>query len=456
MSDVEDELVLVADPTTTGPSDPTTSGPSDQSPGVAVDTVTPDVTVELRTEPVTTTSEEEVAQGDAVVVVEPPPPIERVNLCGLTVDLKRSMDPERVEKVTSGRRKVPLSMICRPGGTDYATSAGLDFYIAVVCVSIVQTGDHAGIIVSDLIFSGPTEVKILFGDPSDIPGGLSLDRIVGTCLLVMNPTVAAPNVLHVPSLRLCLRLGHLTGLSKCEAENCVKPVLVDRDGTLCYIHTASRVTGRLSIGGSSIDLEELRKADLLAANRAKRQAERSALTAEEKLAKIQEHKRETLLAKKKTALMLFERQNRGQLPVQSSLSKTSATTRFEVTAKPCHNVVTIDVAGGGRVNATHDSGELMLDIGELSDDAGTDIKEKVERFEILKRKREAMEKRDSNKAAKALAESKTRERQAELIVQEQARVVTDENGIQQVNRTGTERKSISQQVAEVIKAERGF
>lgn len=194
------------------------------------------------------------ADESVTVPAEPPPPQERMNLCGVPVDAEKAADPERIEKITSGRRKIPLSLLCRPGGTDMATAAGQDIYIAVVCFDHTTVGEERGIKVSDYIFSGSTEITVIFADCSDI-SGMTFESLKGSCLLIMNPQVVTQNVVRVPSLRLCLKLGTLSGVAMCETENCTKPILADRDGPWCYRHSAVRTGSRLSIGGGAIDTE---------------------------------------------------------------------------------------------------------------------------------------------------------------------------------------------------------
>jgi hypothetical protein len=329
---------------------------------------------------------------------------ERVTIAGILVDLVGAIDPERVDKVTSGRRKIPLSMMFRAGGTDSASSAGVDHYIAVVCYDVV--GNDA-IKISSLIFTGSTEAMLTIQDPSDIPLGLSLDNIKGCCLLVLNPTATGPTTLRVPSLRACLKLGRLGGLSACSHDGCSKPVLVDRDGSLCYQHAVS--TGvRATSGGTSVSFQSnIVSMEEEAKRRRERQAK--APSAEEKKVRELEQRRQELIAKKKTALMLLNR-NHGA-------ARTEAHVRL----------------------STGSLGESMIDIGEVNMRANDD-ESRLARFEALKRKREAIDKKDIKKENKRI----------ENIAKMQEVVKP------KVSQPITNRKSLSQQLADQIKSERGY
>lgn len=339
---------------------------------------------------------------------EPPQPQERLTLCGVPVDADKAADPERIEKITAGRRKIPLSLLCRPGGTDMATAAGQDIYIAVVCFDHATVGEERGIKVSDYIFSGSTEITVVFADCSDI-SGMTFESLKGSCLLIMNPQVMTQNVVRVPSLRLCLKLGTLSGVAMCETENCTKPILPDRDGPWCYRHSAVRAGSRLSIGGGAIDTD-------LPLELIKKKEKRPSLSTEERAKKVEEQRRQELLAKKRTAVMLANRRATGG---------------------------TVTGVIGEQFNG---STELM-DIGET--DAGNqnqdDTKSRLQRFEVLKRKREAIVKHDSilMERQRLVASKKDEEKEsiAEAPEPEPVRA---------------ERRSMSKQFLDVMKAERGY
>ncbi len=125
-------------------------------------------------------------------------PKERVTIAGIEVDQAGSIDPDRIAKVTSGRRQIPLSMIFRHGGLDSAQSAGIDHYIAVVCYDIVNDNS---IKVSNLNFTGTTEAILNIGDMAEI----SIELFRNSGLLILNPCPTGPTSLRIPSARACLR-----------------------------------------------------------------------------------------------------------------------------------------------------------------------------------------------------------------------------------------------------------
>jgi hypothetical protein len=361
--------------------------------------------------------EHEETPPELEVVADPPAVVDfpesapaipqRTTIAGVIVDSVGSIDPERVEKVTSGRRKIPLSMMFRPGGTDGASAAGLDHYVSAVCYDVIN--DTAK--VSSMIFTGSTEAVLSFADPTEIPGGLSLGNLKGCCLLILNPVVTGAVNLRVPSLRACLKLGRLSGLSTCSHSDCSKPVLTDRDGSLCYQHAVSAGV-RVNTGGTSVTFEPV----LSAEDEAKRKREKQAHapSAEEKKAKEIEQRRQELLAKKKTALMLLNRGSGGsRLEAQARLSTGSL-------------------------------GESTIDIGELTNRVDKSDETRLARLEALKRKRETLEKKNAAVQRKAEQEQMVKEL---------------ENKRPEMNREPqpvSHRKSLSQQLADQIKVERGF
>lgn len=317
--------------------------------------------------------------------------VERIQICGIPVDTKMSIAPERVDKVTSGRRKIPLSFICRPGGTDRATSAGQDLFIAVVCFDIAGKDT---VWVSDMIFSGSTEIKINVVDTSEI------SSLKGTAMLVLNPQVVDSTTLRIPSIKQCLKLGNVSGLETCQFDGCKKPVISERDGPLCYKHAAMKSMGRLSIGGGLVDTSA---GD--AVSTAVKKVARPPISADERRRKIQEDRRMEFQAKKKTALMLLQR--------KSGMSNV-----------------------GQRIVLNPDEDDV-LDIGieEMIDDA----KSKISRYQVLKRKREATE----------LSDTLKEKREKENTEKNESRQVPPPKPVVVI------RKSISEQITHLIKSERG-
>lgn len=328
-------------------------------------------------------------------------PTERIMIAGIPVDAKSALDPERVEKVTSGRRKIPLSMMFRPGGTDMAQSAGLDIYLAVVCVDTIHIQGEPAARVSNLIFSGSSEATVTFADSSQLPNGVSVQSLKNTVLLILNPSVTGNGVLRVPSLRACLKLGSLSGLSRCVHEGCSKPVLNDRDGPLCYMHAASNGV-RVLLAGTMIDLKD-DQATIKARN-----TERKSLTADAQKAKDLEDRRLALMAKKKTALLLLNRN-----------SGAHAQARLSAPVE-----------------------EDILDIGESLVSKNDEEKIRLARFEVLKRKRETIEKSDAIKQRQK--ENKERAANVALALPPVVKPVVGP------------RKSMTKQLADQIKAERGY
>ena len=227
---------------------------------------------------------------DAIEAIQP----ELTIICGVPTEMKGSIEMEKVERMIAGRSKLPLSLLLRNRGMHSRASS--ETFISVVCYG---TFDDTGMKVSDLIFTGTTEARIFLSDPSDIPGGISFGSLRGSCLLVMNPVHVGTDSLRIPSLRSCVRIGRLSALATCE--ECPKPVLSSRDGSLCYKHAAGRCSLRTSIGGSMINIvEEVKEV-------AKRVV--VPLSAEEQQQRSEDHRRQSLLAKKRTALLLHNRRN---------------------------------------------------------------------------------------------------------------------------------------------------
>lgn len=325
---------------------------------------------------------------------------ERIIIDGLPLDSKNAIEMERFMKVTSGRRKIPLPLMFRVGGTDMATSSGQDIYVAVACYDTTTVGSEKVLKISNLLFSGSFEALV---HVSDSDGPLKVESFKHCCLLILNPSVIGSSSLRVPSLKACLKLGNLTGLEKCEKENCDKPVLTDRDGSLCYKHS-SQMTMRVQVGGSSLTFEEGSKEEE-AKIKSRKLSTSLTLSAEERKAQADEKRRQDLLAKKKTAMLLLNRSNG---------ANTHATMRL----------------------STGD--DRSFDIGEMSE--GPDSQAKVARYQALKRKRETLSRFDEIKQRK-----ETRKKE----VLENFPVV-----LELVDKGP--RKSISEQLAKVIKSERGF
>jgi hypothetical protein len=339
---------------------------------------------------------------------EPPKP-ERIMIAGIEVDSVGSIDPDRVAKVTQGRRKIPLQMMFRPGGTDSAQSAGIDHYIAVACYDVIS---GSSIKISNMIFTGSTEAVLTVTDPSEIPGGLAIDRMKGFCYLILNPVMTGPTSLRIDSLRACLRLGALRGLSTCTHEGCSKPVLTDRDGSLCYQHAVASGI-RITTGGTSVTFDKT----LSVEDEEKRKRERKAVapSAEEKLAKERELKKQELIAKKKTALML--------------LNRNCGHSRAEVSAR---------LSTGSLIDD-------LIDIGEVNFKQSAAEKEKVERLKELKRKREMFEKKEAKRHKEAIRKEHIAVKAN--IVLEQEKASKPPPG---------PRKSMAQQLADQIKNERAY
>ena len=346
-----------------------------------------------------------------VVVAEPLEPVvvtsERVTVAGIEVDANGAIDPERLAKVTSGRRKIPLSMMFRPGGVDSAQSAGVDHYIAVVCYDTLNKNT---IKISSLIFTGSTEAVLTIADIAD--NSPSIESFKGNALLILNPVSTGSTNLRIPSSRACLRLGTLSGLKSCAHENCSKPVLIDRDGALCYQHAVAAGV-RVTTGGTSVtfdksvSLEELEKR--------KREVKAHAPSADEKADREREQKRQELIAKKKTALLL--------------LNRNSGAGRMEANARL----------------STGSLKEDMIDIGEASCSAAQDI-EKLARLKELKRKRETLDKQIDKAAEKRKKENL--QQVNEVVVPAKVAAASDDKG--------GSRKSLSEMFSHRIKSERGF
>jgi hypothetical protein len=341
--------------------------------------------------------QEPTSEGKPETVPCENPEPKRVTIAGIEVDSVGSIDPDRIAKVTSGRRQIPLSLMFRHGGLDSAQSAGLDHFIAVVCYDILS---ESSIKISNLNFTGSVEAILNIGDTTDVP----VESFRNTGLLILNPTPTGPTSLRIPSSRGCLRLGSLSGIGKCSHDGCSKPVLIDRDGPLCYQHAVAAGI-RITTGGTSVTFDNT----LSVEDEEKRKRERQAIapSAAEKEARDREMKRQELIAKKKTALMLLNRN-----------------------------------FGGGKmeVNARLSTGSLredLIDIGEVV--VGNDD-EKLKRLNELKRKRATLDrkvqrmKKKENEAANVALSIETKEV-----------VGKSEN-----------RKSLSEQLAYQIKSERGF
>jgi len=328
---------------------------------------------------------------------EPDQKIERILIEGIPIDAKNAIEIERFNKVTSGRRKIPLPLIFRSGALDVAASSGQDIYIAVVCYDTCTVGQEKVLKVSNLLFSGSAEALVHI---SDAEGPIKPESLKSCCILILNPSVIGTGSLRVPSLKACLRLGTLTGLDKCAAGKCDKPVLVDRDGSLCYKHSSEK-TIRVQVGGSSLNFEVKTGSDQQKAVRTSVEP----LSVEARKAKAEEKQRTELLAKKKTAMLLLNR---------TSGPKTHAVMRLSV------------------------GDDKALDIGEINE--VSEAKEKIARYQALKRRRETLDRTDE---AKQRREVKVRK--------EAERMALNANPVEK-----GPRKSISEQLADVIKAERGF
>jgi hypothetical protein len=326
---------------------------------------------------------------------------ERTTIAGIEVDVAGSIEPDRIAKVLSARRKIPLQMMFRPGGMDGARSAGMDHYVAVVCYDTVGKDSFK---VSNLIVTGSTEAIVNIADPSEVVNGLSLDRLKGVCLLIFNPVMVGPTTLRIESLRSCLRLGSLKSLGTCSHEGCSKPVLVDRDGALCYQHAVA--TGvRVTTGGTTVNFPSgLSVED---EERKKRERKAKAPSADEKAAMDRERRKQELIAKKKTALML--------------LNRTHGASKSQIQARLSTGTLNDD----------------MIDIGETEISRSTE-ESKLERFKELKRKREQLEKKEARKT----------------IVKPPVKVVEPVKNLE--NRRPLNRKSLTEQLADQIKAERGY
>lgn len=338
-------------------------------------------------------------------------PPERIVIAGIEVDSISCIDPDRVAKVSQGRRKIPLQMMFRPGGTDSAQSAGIDYYIAVACYDVVNSNS---IKISNLIFTGSTEALLTVTDPMEIPGGLVIERMKGFCFLILNPVNVGPTSLRIDSLRACLKLGALKGLSSCTHEGCSKPVLTDRDGPLCYQHAVASGI-RITTGGTSVSFDKT----LCVEDEEKRKRERKATapSAEEKEAKERELKKQELIAKKKTALML--------------LNRSSGAHRQEVSAR---------LSTGSLIDD-------LIDIGEIDFKQSAAEQEKLERMNELKRKRELFEKKEAKRHRDAIRKESIASKE-NAIIQEAAKVT-------KLRPVGP-RKSLSEQLADQIKSERGY
>jgi hypothetical protein len=158
---------------------------------------------------------------------------------------------------------------------------------------------------------------------------------------------------------------------------------------------------RVLVAGSMIDLKED------AATAAAKKSERKSLSAEAKKAKELEDRRLALQAKKKTALMLLTRNSGAHVQ--------------------------------GRLSAPID--DDVLDIGESLASKAEDEKERRERFEVLKRKRETIERADA-----------IRQRQKE----NKEREANKAKSPVPISKPAGPRKSMTQQLADQIKAERGY
>lgn len=320
--------------------------------------------------------------------------IERTVIDGIPVDSNTAIDTDRFNKVTSGRRKIPLSLMFRSAGSDLAASSGQDIYIAVVCYDTTIVGSEKVMKVSNLLFSGSAEALVHVSDVEE--GPIKIESFNGTCLLILNPSVIGASSLRIPSLKACLKLGSLTGLGNCSHESCNKPVLVDRDGPLCYKHS-SQMTMRVQVGGSALSFVEEKPKD-----QSSRKIDQN-ISIESKKAHALEKTRLELLAKKKTAMLLLNR---------SSGSHTHAVMRLSV------------------------GDEKMLDIGEMNQDE-SDQRAKVAKYQAFKRKRESLDRLDEIK------QRKENEKKVE-------------NFPLQKKEVDVPRKSISERLADVIKSERGF
>ena len=226
-------------------------------------------------------------------VPEPTPSVELTTVAGIVTELAGSLDPMRLARVSEGRQQVALKTLLK-GDRSFTN----DIYTACVCYAV---GGPNSIKVTDLIFSGTSEAKITFTEKlleGEVHAAMRLSCLVGTCILVLNPVHVRGDLFQVASVKSCLKLGNLSGLGSCE---CGKPLLLSRDGKLCAEHAAERCSVRTSIGGTTLHIQETRTEDI--------GPKRAPLTKEEKLARADELKRQSIVAKKRAATLLYNRRN---------------------------------------------------------------------------------------------------------------------------------------------------
>ena len=329
----------------------------------------------------------------ASATTDPTPEIEWMMYFGVPTEKARAVEEEKISPATHGRLKVPL---CKLLANQNFEKRETDIYMSLVCIEKV---DEKSVRASDMLITGSTEVVVEFTDPSPM-NGLQIDTLKGACLLVLNPVVTGLRTLTVPCLKNCLRIGRLNQINPCSYPDCEKPVFEPRDGLCCFKHASKQAGLRLSVvggdhtGASEAKPQEVKKKPRPVMDPAEREALREA------------NRKSELIARKKTAVMLSNRRSEGGTGVNRN---------------PFFS---------------HMRGSDLMELGDADESKGDD-REKLERFEILKRKRELIEKRD-------------KQREATVVVPEPAVVAV----VPTVS--PAQRKSLTHQFDQLIQTERGL